>query len=108
MSFDEITEYDYMYYQFMYKWYYGDDDLITWPERGYVQVSLTSPSGTTSTLLPRRIGDIFPGSYDDWPFLAVHFWGENPAGTWRINIRFDGTVGSIHVQVPRVTLYGMS
>ena len=79
---------------------------ISWPERGRVLVDLTSPSGTTSRLLPQRCDDIFPDVYSDWPLMSVHFWGEDPAGTWTITVTFDDTVGTIEVEVPRVTLYG--
>lgn len=78
------------------------------PGRGSVRVQLTSPSGTTSTLLPLRPGDVFPGSYDSWPLMSVHFWGESPGGTWTLAVAYTGHVGSIRVGFPRVTLYGTS
>ena len=81
---------------------------IFWPERGRVLVDLTSPSGTTSRLLPRRLFDIFPDAYIDWPLMSVHFWGEDPAGTWTINVTFFDSTGTIEVDIPRVTLYGTS
>ena len=87
---------------------YESGEAIYWPERGNVIVSLTSPSGTTSTLLPRRSADIYPDSYDAWPFMSVHFWGENPSGTWTITVRFVDTVGSIRVSVPEVMIYGVA
>ena len=111
MSFPGITEDDYNSYRDEYydnfEAFFNDSRSIFWPERGTVQINLTSPSGTTSRLLPRRTGDIFPGSYDDWPFMSVHFWGEDPTGTWTIDISFD-TVGAIQVEVPEVTFYGTS
>lgn len=87
---------------------YESNYEIGWPERGRVIVSLTSPSGTTSTLLPRRIGDIYPNSYDDWPLLSVHFWGEDPAGIWTVNVSFNDFLGEIVVTIPRVVIYGTS
>lgn len=86
----------------------GIEPIISWPERGRVTVSLTSPSGTTSNLLPRRSGDIYPNSYNNWPFLSVHFWGETPAGSWTVNITFDDVFGEIAVAIPRVIIYGTS
>ncbi len=77
-------------------------------QKGGEQVTLTSPSGTTSTLLPLRPGDIYPNSYDSWQFLSVHFWGENPLGVWTIRVRFTDVVGTIRVSVPTVTIYGTS
>lgn len=87
---------------------YETDSTINWPERGRVTVSLTSPSGTTSHLLPRRVGDIFPNSYDSWPLMSVHFWGENPAGSWTVRVFFHDTIGTIEVSIPKVMIYGTS
>lgn len=42
--------------------------------------------GTKSQLLPHRPGDANPGAFDEWPFMSVHFWGENPRGTWILEI----------------------
>jgi hypothetical protein len=102
LQFDEVTEDDLDRY--LYDYYNGG--TINWPARGKITVSLTSPSGTISTLLPQRILDIYPNSYDDWPLLSLHFWGEEPAGTWTITITHGDSVGPITVSVPRVTIYG--
>lgn len=84
------------------------EQTIDWPERGRVTVSLTSPAGTTSNLLPRRTADIYPNSYDNWSFMSVHFWGESPAGIWTVNINFDDVFGNIAVAIPKVVIYGTS
>lgn len=76
------------------------------PGRGSVQVHLTSPSGTTSTLLPFRPADVRPASYNSWPLMSVHFWGERPSGSWTLSVAYTGNRGSIKVGFPRVTLYG--
>ena len=47
---------------------------------------LTSPSGTRSTLLLPRPRDSFASTFDDWPFLSVHFWGESPQGDWKLEV----------------------
>lgn len=78
------------------------------PGRGTVRVRLTSPSGTTSTLLPLRPGDVFPGSYSSWPLMSLHFWAESPAGTWQLLVENTGSSGGIEVLLPRVRLYGTS
>ncbi len=95
-----------------YRYYDSDggrsDYVRVWPQRGTVQLSLTSPSGTTSTLLPLRRGDAFPGSYHRWPLMSVHFWGEDPEGTWTVIVANTGTVGEIRVDIPSLTLYGTS
>lgn len=47
---------------------------------------LTSPSGTTSTLLFERPRDVAKSNFDDWPFMSVHFWGERAEGRWTLQI----------------------
>lgn len=104
MQFVGVTETDLYDYMSAYE----TDTTIDWPERGRVMVSLTSPAGTISQLLPRRINDIYPNSYDAWPLMSVHFWGENPLGSWTITIEFDDIYGMIEVTIPKVTIYGTS
>lgn len=59
--------------------------------RGNLRISLTSPMGTTSTLLFERPRDVVSSNFDDWPFLSVHFWGEKAAGRWHLQIQNAGT-----------------
>lgn len=54
--------------------------------RGNVMIALTSPSGTRSILLFPRPRDNFATTFEDWPFLSVHFWGENPVGQWKLEV----------------------
>ncbi|XP_044019968.1 furin-like protease 2 isoform X2 [Aphidius gifuensis] len=54
--------------------------------RGNLQLLLTSPMGTTSTLLFERPRDVLSSNFDDWPFLSVHFWGEKADGRWTLQI----------------------
>ena len=54
--------------------------------RGNVMIILTSPSGTKSNLLFPRERDTLADSFDEWPFLSVHFWGEAPQGTWTLEV----------------------
>jgi subtilisin-like proprotein convertase family protein len=54
--------------------------------RGNVMIVLTSPSGTKSNLLFPRERDTLADSFDEWPFLSVHFWGEAPQGTWTLEV----------------------
>ena len=50
--------------------------------RGDIKVELVSPSGTKSTLLPHRKYDFINAEgYYNWPFMSLHYWGENPIGT---------------------------
>ncbi|KAL1508965.1 hypothetical protein ABEB36_003778 [Hypothenemus hampei] len=54
--------------------------------RGNLRILLTSPMGTTSTLLFERPRDVISSNFDDWPFLSVHFWGEKAEGRWHLQI----------------------
>lgn len=55
--------------------------------RGNLRITLISPSGTPSHLLMSRPRDSDEDTFDKWPFMTVHFWGEKPQGTWKIIIR---------------------
>lgn len=58
---------------------------ILHPHRGQVRISLESPQGTQSELLPLRPADATQDLLD-WDFVSVHFFGENPRGTWKLHI----------------------
>jgi len=58
--------------------------------RGDLQIQLTSPAGTKSTLLARRPHDISRAGFDSWPFMSVHTWGEQPFGVWQLDIHNEG------------------
>ncbi len=100
-NFAGVTKEDYFYSV-------NDDSDLTWPERGQIQITLTSPSGTNSTILPTRLNDDVPGNYTSWPLMSVHFWGENPVGMWTVRIYNLNTHGYVRVAVPRITFYGTS
>ena len=55
--------------------------------RGYLEAFLTSPSGTTSQILPYRANDVVASNFNDWPILSLQFWGEDPQGTWRLRLQ---------------------
>ena len=55
--------------------------------RGEVEVFLTSPQGTRSTLLARRIRDASTEGFNAWAFMTTHCWGEFATGTWRLEVR---------------------
>ncbi|OXU27895.1 hypothetical protein TSAR_015547 [Trichomalopsis sarcophagae] len=65
--------------------------------RGNLRLLLTSPMGTTSTLLFERPRDVLNSNFDDWPFLSVHFWGEKAEGRWTLQVI---NAGSRHVNSP--------
>lgn len=67
--------------------------------RGNLRLLLTSPMGTTSTLLFERPRDVVSSNFDDWPFLSVHFWGERAEGRWTLQVV---NAGNRHVNQPGV------
>jgi Proprotein convertase P-domain len=65
---------------------------LSYSKRGDLQLYLQSPSGTKSTLLPRRKNDFQAGKLDAWPFLSVFYWGEQPNGTWTLTAENVGAL----------------
>ncbi|XP_054160265.1 furin-like protease 1, isoforms 1/1-X/2 isoform X4 [Oppia nitens] len=63
---------------------------LTATRRGDIHVYLTSPAGTRSTLLAQRPMDNSRSGFQNWPFMSVHSWGENPNGEWRLEIHNEG------------------
>ncbi|VDD91762.1 unnamed protein product [Enterobius vermicularis] len=55
---------------------------IRFGKRGDLKLTLFSPRGTTSVLLPPRPQDFNQNGFHKWPFLTVQMWGEDPRGTW--------------------------
>lgn len=58
--------------------------------RGDIQIYLSSPSGTRSTLLALRPHDSSRNGFHSWPFMSVHYWGESPVGVWTLEIQNEG------------------
>ncbi|XP_071650464.1 neuroendocrine convertase 2 isoform X1 [Temnothorax longispinosus] len=51
--------------------------------RGDLELFLTSPMGTRSMILSRRVNDDdHRDGFTKWPFMTTHTWGEYPQGTW--------------------------
>jgi subtilisin-like proprotein convertase family protein len=76
------------------------------PGRGDIQLELMSPHGTTSTILPYRSKDTSPYKYDNFEFMSVHFWGEDPAGDWQLTIRNRASAGNLKVSNMVFEFYG--
>ena len=68
---------------------------LTYVPRGNLRILLTSPSGTVTTLLFERPRDVTGSSFDRWPFMSVHFWGERPEGVWNL------TIINTHTRAPK-------
>ncbi|CAF1100081.1 unnamed protein product [Adineta ricciae] len=62
---------------------------ISYTSRGALNINITSPQGTQTTLLSAREQDKSTEGFIDWPFMSVHNWGENPNGVWAIEIADD-------------------
>ncbi|XP_077556588.1 furin-like protease 2 isoform X1 [Haemaphysalis longicornis] len=58
--------------------------------RGNLRITLISPLGTHSHVLLPRSYDAKEDTFNNWPFMSVHFWGEPAAGTWRLVIASEG------------------
>ncbi|XP_071515734.1 furin-like protease kpc-1 isoform X2 [Panulirus ornatus] len=63
---------------------------LTAERRGDIEVYLSSPAGTKSTLLAQRPHDNSRSGFHSWPFLTVHMWGERPLGKWKLEIHNNG------------------
>jgi len=80
---------------------------LTAVRRGDVQIFLTSPGGTKSNLLARRPHDLSRAGFKDWPFLTVFSWGENPLGTWKLEVQNDGRY-QVELHAWSLTFHGTS
>ncbi|XP_011309647.1 neuroendocrine convertase 1 [Fopius arisanus] len=59
---------------------------IRYTSRGALEMHLISPAGTRVKILtPRRLDDSTEG-FKNWKFMSVGTWGEDPRGTWRLDI----------------------
>ena len=108
LSFD-ITEEEYDdVYQYLYEYLVdgGSFDQLSLSGRGDIQVELSSPSGTSSVIYPYRVLDVVPGDLIEWPFMSVHYWGEDPMGEWVLTIRYTGSNYTVSMSNLRVTFYG--
>ncbi|XP_073989172.1 uncharacterized protein isoform X2 [Rhodnius prolixus] len=75
--------------------------------RGDIEIQLTSPAGTKTTLLARRPHDISRSGFRSWPFMSVHTWGENPIGVWTLEIHNEARfLGRATLQEWALIFYG--
>ncbi len=54
---------------------------VNFARRGDLKITLVSPNGTRSVILPPRREDRTNAGFSSWAFMSVHFWRENPYGT---------------------------
>lgn len=55
--------------------------------RGALIITLVSPSGTQSNLLDLRKNDLSKDGFNEWPFMSIFYWNENPNGQWTLKIK---------------------
>ena len=60
---------------------------LDYTRRGDLVVYLISPMGTKSCLLSPRKEDVSNEGFSKWPFMTTHSWGEDPRGTWTLEIK---------------------
>jgi len=63
-------------------------------QRGKVELSLTSPSGTRQILFARRHVDMSAQGLSGWTLMTVHCWGEDPHGDWTLHVSTTSTSGT--------------
>ncbi|NXA44286.1 PCSK4 convertase, partial [Eudromia elegans] len=63
---------------------------LSYSRRGDLAIALSSPMGTTSTLVAVRPYDTSREGYKDWTFMSTHFWDEDPQGTWTLLLENKG------------------
>ncbi|KAJ2834589.1 pheromone processing endoprotease [Coemansia furcata] len=77
--------------------------------RGNVEIWLESPHGIRSQLATVRQHDSSNQGLDDWRFMSVKHWGEDPLGKWTLQVRnaylpkYRGTL-----RAWQLTVYGES
>ena len=83
-------------------------------KRGHIRIKVTSPSGTSSTLLDYRLNDVYyfyhysKEMYERWSFMSVMFWGENPRGQWTLSIESYDLTTEIGMRDVAFQFYGTS
>ena len=63
---------------------------LTFTRRGDLSIKLISPQGTVAILLPQRREDYSSSGFTNWEFMSTHTWGEDPKGTWTLEIENHG------------------
>ncbi|XP_027443240.2 proprotein convertase subtilisin/kexin type 4 isoform X5 [Zalophus californianus] len=63
---------------------------LSYSRRGDLEISLTSPMGTRSTLVAIRPLDVSSQGYNNWIFMSTHFWDEDPQGSWTLGLENKG------------------
>jgi len=82
--------------------------------RGDLELTLTSPRGTQSILLPgKRPENQQPEGDERWKLTTLRNWGEDPTGTWKLKIKdrvTDNTpnLGENELRQWKLVVYGQT
>lgn len=76
---------------------------LSFTRRGDLSIKLFSPHGTPAILLPPRREDYSSSGFKDWEFMSTHTWGEDPQGTWTLEIENHGKESSIKLNKKNYT-----
>jgi len=63
---------------------------IEYSRRGDLVIFMVTPMGTRTCLLPVRSEDSSDEGFKRWAFMSTHAWGEDPRGTWTLEIKDGG------------------
>ncbi|VDI58111.1 Hypothetical predicted protein [Mytilus galloprovincialis] len=77
--------------------------------RGATKLYLVSPSGTKSHLLHFRYQDAVDNQAEGsqtWDFMSVHFWKENPIGSWTLEISSEWPEVTVTLDSWSLTFHG--
>ncbi|XP_078313201.1 furin-like protease kpc-1 isoform X2 [Crassostrea virginica] len=77
---------------------------LTADRRGEIEIYLTSPRNTKSTLLAKRARDVSREGFNNWAFMTTHNWGEEAEGTWFLQI--ENGASSSELKDWKLTMYG--
>jgi subtilisin-like proprotein convertase family protein len=80
---------------------------IDHPFRGDLVAAITSPDGTSSTLLFSRVSD-GGDNYDNWKTTTLRSWGEMSAGTWTLAVADNYATDAGTLNSWRMVIYGYS
>ncbi|CAO3594041.1 unnamed protein product [Absidia cylindrospora] len=75
--------------------------------RGDIQIVLQSPNKVESELAAVRVGDASSDGIDNWKFMTVKHWEENPLGNWTLLVYDEINADSTgHMLNWTMTLFG--
>lgn len=78
---------------------------VTHPRRGDLDIRVTAPSGTSSTVFLPHAVDTNANIALSFPFLSVRHWGENLQGNWTVTVSDrtaanTGTLNDVKLECP--------